>query len=767
MKKTVFWIPILAVAVAAAGERPGRSSDLTASWDAYLRAMEDGTVYRRVSITVASQLEAELAFADALAAVYWPEKGEVVILQSDSNSSSTLSEGGAYALGVGQGDLLPHESRTLSDFLEDVTQQIASIESTPRYLLKLPWRGHGVPFDAGRLQAPPVTGQGVLFSESFETDPWSRWIRTDQTNGQYQFERTSCSARTGFWSLDAVRGGTLGPSLGCSASYPPNISTAAGYGQLLTFSGYSEAWLDFYVAVDTEMTHDRLGVYFFDEQATATGWLFSGSFPAWFHCLFNLRQWYWFGDLTQYLGRVGLMFTFDSDATVQQGIGARVDDVTIFVNQNPGKTCSISANPVSGPAPLTIQFGAQVTGFTVSASYYWDFDDGTTSTSVNPQHVFASAGNYDVSLQVTQGSERCHATQRVTVTSTPPPPALQLVINQIEASACPTVKAYVSVFDTNGSPVSGLNSSNFQVKEDGVLRPITVTQASSSERVALALVLDTSGSISSTDLQNIKQAATTLVNMLGPNDLVAVWEFYTWVYLRQDYTTNKQAVIAAINAMSPGGDTALYDAIFQAADHSATVSGRKSMVVMTDGEDNASGHSEAEAIAKAVEKQVPVFTVGFGTANAQVLGRIASQTGGVYYPAASSAQLQDLFRRIGSVIANQYLITWTARTSDGGVHNIEITATLGGSTATKTASYSQAGTGCALTFGYSYYLPTATHATGLLQSVWRSDVTVFNPGSQAGQVALLFHGTTPPREMRSTINPGAQVMFADIVGQWG
>lgn len=772
MKKSAVMVPIAIAALTFAGlANDGSCSDFAASWDSYLHAMEDGTLYQATAVTVTSQAEAELAFADAVAAVYWPARGQVILLQSNSESERALLVTGADVLGPGKGNVQKLGVKNLSEFLENVREELSTTGDAPRYLLKLPWRGHKVPaklsIDLRQRQAPPVTGQGIMFSESFETDPWTRWVRTDQTNGQYQFERTTCLARTGIWSLDAIRGGTLGSTRGCSATYPPSISTAAAYGQWLTFSGYSEAWLDLYLTVGTERDYDKLGVIFFDEQDNWGGWLFSGSFSAWFHAIFNLRQWYYLGDLTQHSTRVGLMFSFESDSTLEQGTGAQVDDVTILVNQNPGRTCSITATPTSGQAPLTVQFGAQTAGFSASAAYYWTFGDGTTSSEINPQHVFTAAGEFDVSVQITQDTDRCYATRRIVVTSAPPPPALNLVINQVDASACPTVKAYVSVFDANGSPVSGLNNSNFQLKEDGVPMPITVTQASSSERIALALVLDTSGSISATDLQNIKQAATTLVNMLGPNDLVALWEFYTQVYLRQDYTTNKQAVIAAINAMSPGGQTALYDAIFQAADHSAAVSGRKSMVVMTDGEDNNSVHSEAEAISKAVEKQIPVFTVGFGTANPQVLERIASQTGGVYYPAASSAQLQDLFRRIGSVIANQYLITWTARVRDGGAHNIEITVTLGGATATKTSSYSQAGTGCALTYGYSYYLPTVIHATGLFQSVWRSDVSVFNPSAQTGQVALLFYGTNPPREIRSTVNPGAQVVFADVIGQMG
>lgn len=723
-----------------------------------LVAEGDDSWYLAFAAKGVSLTDAEALFAEAIAAVYWPAQGEVVLLLSpEGHALETI----VTAL-PSNGELVPRGSIRVREFAEEIARSLSQLSEDVPFLCKIPVRGRG--FFSGtvaRLQGP-VQAQSIVISESFETDPWTRWVRTDETNGTYQFERTTCGARSGAWSLDTVRGGTLGQGLGCWSSYPGNASTAAAWGQWLNFSGAAEAWLDFYLSMETERDYDRLFVIFFDQQDNWGGWWFSGNFGSWFHTIFNLKQWTYFGDLTQLQRSVGLSFIFFSDSSVESGFGARVDDLTLRTNERPNYTCSIVATPTSGPAPLTVQFSLQTTGYGPGASYAWDFKDGSTSSLPSPQHTFANPGNYDVSVQITEASHHCAANRKVSVTAQAP--NLNVVINQIESTGCPTMKAYVSVFDASGNPVTGLGTNNFELREDGQIRPIAVQQVGTSERLALSLVLDSSGSISSADLQNIKQAATALINMLGPSDLVAIFEFNSVVRLLQDYTSNKAAAIAAVSSMVSGGSTALYDAIYQAAQHSTTVTGRKSLVVMTDGEDNFSSRSEADAIAKAREVGVPVFTVGFGSANQTVLNRIATQTGGVFYPAATSAELQDLFRRIGSVLANQYVITWTARAADGGTHNVEVRVTSGAASGTATATYSQANTPCGVAFNYVYFVPTVTRGSGLYQSVWRSDVALLNAGTQAAQAELVFHQSGTSRTSRQAIPAGSQAVFGDVVG---
>ena len=139
-------------------------------------------------------------------------------------------------------------------------------------------------------------------------------------------------------------------------------------------------------------------------------------------------------------------------------------------------------------------------------------------------------------------------------------------ITQVISTGCPVTKLLTSVTN-NGSLISGLTSSNFTLKEDGVVRPVTVTTVSSGSSGALsvALLIDASGSVSGTPFNDEKAAAKAFVNLLGSTDAAAIYSFESTVVLKQDYSSNKVLLAQAIDAVSGGGDTNLYGAIIQAA----------------------------------------------------------------------------------------------------------------------------------------------------------------------------------------------------------
>ncbi len=274
---------------------------------------------------------------------------------------------------------------------------------------------------------------------------------------------------------------------------------------------------------------------------------------------------------------------------------------------------------------------------------------------------------------------------------------VNLVINQIDADNCPAVRAIVSVTDAQGNAVVGLDEQHFTLEEDGIVRGITAeTAGNSGDEIDVTLVLDGSGSLSNTDVNNVKTASNSFINLLGPDDAVAVYHFGSDVFLIQDFTTNKQAARNAVNSLTNNlGSTSLYDAIVDAAIHSTTASGRQALIVMTDGQNNDSVNTLAQAIAAAVNAGIPVFTIGFGNADVAVLQAIASQTGGLFFQGATSADLQVILERIEQALSNQYILTWNTANPDGQTHNVAVQVQSQGDTDNATASYSQAGTPCA------------------------------------------------------------------------
>ncbi len=268
---------------------------------------------------------------------------------------------------------------------------------------------------------------------------------------------------------------------------------------------------------------------------------------------------------------------------------------------------------------------------------------------------------------------------------------LNLNINQVIDSACPSDRIIVSVIDFTGNPVTGLTAANFTLREAGNARTVSVSAVSSgagSGALSMAILIDTSGSISATDLTNEKAAAKQLVSQIGSGDQVAVYSFETTVKPVQDFTSDKVKLNTAIDSITGGNNTALYQAIQTASQAVGARSGRKAIVLMTDGEDSASSISIDQAIAAAKTAGVPVFPVGFGSANQTILTRIATETGGFYSASSTSTNLQSILQSIGQVISSQYEIDFTSllTTTD---NTVDIAVTYNGQTATASRTVSK------------------------------------------------------------------------------
>ena len=113
-------------------------------------------------------------------------------------------------------------------------------------------------------------------------------------------------------------------------------------------------------------------------------------------------------------------------------------------------TATISARPLSGSAPLTVDFSGLGSGGTSPYTYAWDFGDGTTSTLQTPTHVYAVVGTYTASLVVTDASGAT-AMSSVVVSVNPPPPLSASASAFPSSGAVPLLVAF-DVFGIGGTP---------------------------------------------------------------------------------------------------------------------------------------------------------------------------------------------------------------------------------------------------------------------------------------------------------------------------
>jgi VWFA-related protein len=242
----------------------------------------------------------------------------------------------------------------------------------------------------------------------------------------------------------------------------------------------------------------------------------------------------------------------------------------------------------------------------------------------------------------------------------------------------------------NGQPARDLKIEDFQIFENKEAQKIDYfsdLSQSSNVPLTIALLIDTSGSVKNKLDYEKSTAAEFFKDILRANmDLALIIQFDSDVNLVQDFTQNQQALIRALNSLRAGNSTALYDAIFLAADEKLKrETGRKVMIVLTDGSDTSSKISEREAIETAQKNDVLIYGIGvkddeFG-ASFGVLKKFADETGGLFFsPRAQFSEIQAAFRAIGEELKGQYSLAYTSRNKkkDGSYRAIEIRCKVNG-----------------------------------------------------------------------------------------
>ena len=159
----------------------------------------------------------------------------------------------------------------------------------------------------------------------------------------------------------------------------------------------------------------------------------------------------------------------------------------------------------------------------------------------------------------------------------------------------------VSVLDRNGRFIPGLKKKDFKIFEDGVLQTID-TFYSSEMPFTVVLMIDVSPS-TRYKLDDIHYAAITFVNQLRPTDRVMVVAFDQRVKVLSEPTTDKKEMYGAIYKAQFGSGTSLYDAVdFVSNLDLVTASGRKAIVIFTDGVDTTSRRSTYESTVAGIEE---------------------------------------------------------------------------------------------------------------------------------------------------------------------
>ena len=252
-------------------------------------------------------------------------------------------------------------------------------------------------------------------------------------------------------------------------------------------------------------------------------------------------------------------------------------------------------------------------------------------------------------------------------------------LEYVESVDVDVVRLTVVVTDDRGRFVPGLTQKDFQVSEDGVAQKIS---AFSDERTPLELVtaIDVSSSVTEA-LPGMKTAATRFLGGLEPTDQSTVLGFNDSIYTLARRSTDQVVRERAIGRLRAWGGTALYDAIVHSIDVLDRQTGRRAIVLFTDGEDQNSHAPMATAIAQVEASDAMIYVVGQGRAVhskdlQKLLQRITTTSGGRAFFSTSPQKLDEAFGEILDDLRHQYSISYPAPDDqrDGKWHSITIKA---------------------------------------------------------------------------------------------
>ena len=276
----------------------------------------------------------------------------------------------------------------------------------------------------------------------------------------------------------------------------------------------------------------------------------------------------------------------------------------------------------------------------------------------------------------------------------------------------------VTVTDPYSHQATDLTKEEFIVAEDGQRQDIA-SFAMSSVPVNVILMLDASGSVVS-EINSLRDAAMHFVSQLGPTDKTSVIEFHTNVELIQDWTAKADDVRHALSwRFKPGmvqtkqgsftyGSTALYDALFSAADEQlAKVDGRKAIILLTDGDDTSSKVTYEQALTAMIKSGSVVYVISkarqfideldryrskgarvFAGGNARMadmmvarfeqaeklMTELSTRTGGRIFSPLRDEDMKDVYGQVARELKDQYIVTYIPKNleHDGRLRHINV-----------------------------------------------------------------------------------------------
>jgi Ca-activated chloride channel homolog len=244
----------------------------------------------------------------------------------------------------------------------------------------------------------------------------------------------------------------------------------------------------------------------------------------------------------------------------------------------------------------------------------------------------------------------------------PAPPAKNGKADQDDRLKLSTdlVSLKVTVTDSLGRIVTGLNKDHFEIYDDKVRQEIAhFTEADAP--ISIGIIFDVSGSMKDI-LQSSREALRRFIELSHEDDDFFLTAFSSHVNLIQDFTTSGDTVLGRLINVKPEGSTALFDAVYfgvakvQQGRHS-----KRALLIISDGEENHSRYSYRNLRQQLKEADVQVYAIHIGnpfSPGVRILSEIAELSGGRSFSARGGRDLDflDVCTRIALELRHQYSI---------------------------------------------------------------------------------------------------------------
>lgn len=342
-------------------------------------------------------------------------------------------------------------------------------------------------------------------------------------------------------------------------------------------------------------------------------------------------------------------------------------------------------------------------------------DGAPAGTASSPPWMFSwTAGDGTAEHKLDAVAKFSNGTEaRASVTTS------RLVVNQNEEVAL--VNVYAIARGAKGAYVNDLAQKDFRVFENG--RPQVLDRFSAERRpLRIAIVLDTSLSMEGDKLKSAIASAIAFLPVLQSGDEGLAIGFSDEVKVLEDLTSDPGKLEGAIRSIVAHGGTAVYDAIYSASERLAAFDGRRVLLLLSDGRDEAANgltqgslHTLEEARDRAIRNEVMVFAIGLGRnladdakalakdptsrvtemdflgrqSLARIISTLAETTGGTAVFAPGAGQLRRSFEQIGEDLRHQYLLAYPSddKKHDGKWREIKVVVDRPGVTLTTRKGY--------------------------------------------------------------------------------